>query len=72
MRWLQHLKEWAMLEVYMLGIIVACVKLTSMSEVKFGLGLYAFIALIVVTGMLASHLDGYLFWRHIRRLNNKS
>jgi len=72
MRWLQHLKEWAMLEVYMLGIIVACVKLTSMSEVKFGLGLYAFIALIVVSGMLASHLDGYLFWRHIRRLNNKS
>ncbi|MDP3902968.1 MAG: paraquat-inducible protein A [Methylococcaceae bacterium] len=71
MRWLQHLKEWAMLEVYMLGIIVACVKLTSMSEVKFGLGLYAFIALIVVSGMLASHLDGYLFWRHIRRLNNK-
>lgn len=69
MRWLQHLEEWAMLEVYMLGIIVACVKLSGMSEVKFGLGLYAFIALIVVTGMLASSLDGYLFWRHIRQLN---
>jgi paraquat-inducible protein A len=69
MRWLQHLEEWSMLEVYMLGIIVACVKLAAMAEVKFGLGLYAFIALIVVSGMLASNLDGYLFWRRIRQLN---
>ena len=71
MRWLQHLEEWAMLEVYMLGIIVACVKLASMAEVKFGLGLYAFVALIVVNGMLTSNLDGYLFWRHIRKLNRQ-
>jgi paraquat-inducible protein A len=72
MRWLQHLKEWAMLEVYMLGIIIASVKVASMAELKIGLGLYAFIALILVTGMLTSSLDQYLFWRHIRRLNNKT
>lgn len=71
MRWLQHMEEWAMLEVYMLGIIIACVKLASKAEVKFGLGLYAFVALIVVNGLLASNLDSYLFWRQIRQLNNK-
>lgn len=69
MRWLQHMDEWAMLEVYMLGIIVACVKLGSMSELKFGFGLYAFVALLVVTGMLASSLDKVLFWRHIGQLS---
>lgn len=65
MRWLQHMDEWAMLEVYMLGIIVACVKLASSSELKFGFGLYAFVALLIVAGMLASSLDKVLFWRQI-------
>lgn len=72
MRWLQHIDEWAMLEVYMLGIIVACVKLSSTSELKFGFGLYAFVALLVVTGMLASSLDKVLFWRLIGRLRSRS
>jgi paraquat-inducible protein A len=69
MRWLQHIDEWAMLEVYTLGIIVACVKLASMAELKFGFGLYAFIALLLVTGMLTSNLDRPLFWRRIAQLN---
>ncbi len=65
MRWLQHIDEWAMLEIYTLGIIVACVKLASMAELSFGFGLYAFVALLIVTGMLASSLDKVLFWRQI-------
>ncbi|MEQ1527901.1 MAG: paraquat-inducible protein A [Methylococcales bacterium] len=69
LRWLQHLGEWAMLEVYTLGIIVACVKLASMAELKFGFGLYAFIALLIVNGMLTSSMDNYYFWRKIDQLN---
>ena len=68
MRWMQHLNEWVMLEVYMLGIIVACVKLLSIAELKLGLGLYAFIALLLITSLLASHLDKTLFWRRIEQL----
>jgi paraquat-inducible protein A len=71
MRWLQHLNEWAMLEVYALGIIVACVKLSDMAEIKFGLGLYAFIALIIINALLANELDYTLFWQHIARLKKK-
>ncbi|CAG7856461.1 hypothetical protein MCAMS1_00955 [biofilm metagenome] len=71
MRWLQHLNEWAMLEVYALGIIVACVKLSDMAEIKFGLGLYAFIALIIINAMLANELDYTLFWQQIARLKKK-
>ena len=71
MRWLQHLDEWAMLEVYMLGIIVAVVKLSSMAELRFGFGLYAFIGLLLVTSMLASSLDEALFWRRIDQLLGK-
>ncbi|WP_027157730.1 paraquat-inducible protein A [Methylobacter luteus] len=70
MRWLQHIEEWAMLEVYTLGIIVACVKLASMAELRFGFGLYAFVTLLIVNAMLASSLDQYLFWRRIEQLNH--
>lgn len=68
MRWLQHLDEWAMLEVYALGIIVACVKLASTADLILGFGLYAFIALLLITAMLASSLDPYLFWQRIAHL----
>jgi len=71
MRWLQHIEEWAMLEVYTLGIIVACVKLASMAELRFGFGLYAFVTLLIVNAMLASSLDQYLFWRQIEKLRHK-
>jgi paraquat-inducible protein A len=71
MRWLQHLNEWAMLEVYALGIIVACVKLAGMAELRFGFGLYAFIALLIVNTLLSNELDSYLFWRRIAQLSKK-
>lgn len=68
MRGWQHLEEWAMLEVYMLGIIVACVKLSDSAQVHLGLGLYAFVALLLVNAMLLGNLDDYLFWRRIAAL----
>lgn len=68
---MQHLDEWVMLEVYMLGIIVACVKLMAMAEIKFGWGLYAFIALLIITGMLTSKLDTELFWHRIGKLRKE-
>lgn len=71
LRTLHHIEEWAMLEVYLLGIIVACVKLASMAELKFGLGLSAFVLLLLVTVTLASNFDSPLFWQKIEQLNAK-
>jgi paraquat-inducible protein A len=68
MRWMYHLDEWVMLEVYMLGIIVACVKLMAIAPLKLGWGLYAFIALIIITTLLTSGLDNRLFWQRIEQL----
>lgn len=69
LRTLHHIEEWAMLEVYLLGIIVACVKLASMADLKFDLGLTAFVLLLLVTVMLASNFDSALFWQKIEQLN---
>ncbi len=68
MRWYQNLYEWAMIEVYALGIIVACVKLSDMADIKFGFGLYAFVGLLIVNAMLANEFDSYTFWRRIAQL----
>ena len=72
MRWMHHLDEWVMLEVYMLGIIVACVKLMAIAPLKFGWGLYAFIALIIITTLLTSGLDSGLFWQRIGQLRKEN
>jgi len=71
MRWMHHLDEWVMLEVYMLSIIVACVKLMSIAQLKFGWGLYAFVALIVINTLLTSGLDEDLFWERITQLRKR-
>ena len=71
MRWYQHLHEWAMIEVYALGIIVACVKLGDMANIKFDYGLYAFVGLLLVNAMLANEFDGYSFWREIAELTGR-
>ena len=72
MRWMHRLDEWVMLEVYLLGIIVACVKLMAIAPLKFGWGLYAFIALIVITTLLTNGLDSELFWQRIEQLRKGS
>jgi paraquat-inducible protein A len=50
---------------------VACVKLASMAELKFGLGLSAFVLLLIVTVTLTSNFDSPLFWEKIQQLNAK-
>lgn len=71
MRWMQNLNEWGMLEVYMLGIIVACVKLMALAQLNFGWGLYAFVALLIITTLLTSNLDNVLFWQRIHELRKE-
>jgi paraquat-inducible protein A len=43
----------------------------ALAQVEFGWGLYAFIALLIITGMLTSKLDNELFWRRIGQLNKE-
>lgn len=42
-----HIKEWAMLEVYMLSILVAYIKMSSMGHLMVGIGLYCFIGMLM-------------------------
>ena len=65
MRALQHLQPWSMMEVFLIGILVALVKLADMADIVPGVALWAFAVLIpVLAGTLAA-LDPRVVWRHV-------
>jgi paraquat-inducible protein A len=66
-RYYHYLDEWGMLEVYMLGVLVAVVKLKGMASIAPGIGLYCFIALLLVATMMSSLLDEDSFWTRIEQ-----
>ncbi len=59
------LRPWAMMEVYMIGVIVAIVKLTDFADIELGYGFYAFIMLIVVVTAANVSLNPTSLWRRI-------
>ncbi|WP_175765507.1 paraquat-inducible protein A [Burkholderia ambifaria] len=54
LRNMQRLRPWSMVEVFLLGILVTIVKMTSVAHVIPGPALFAFGALTVMLGFLAS------------------
>jgi paraquat-inducible protein A len=57
---------WAMTEVYLLGLIVAWVKLKDLAQVHLGLGIVAFVGLIVVMVWAESALEPHEVWERIQ------
>lgn len=53
----QHLSEWGMLEVYMLGILVAYIKMISMGSILVDMGLFCFVGMLVSALLAASCFD---------------
>ncbi len=62
MRSAEWLATWSMLEVYLLAVIVAVVKLAQMATVSLEIGAYAFFALIAVSTLANSALEGEAVW----------
>lgn len=60
-----QLSPWSMVEVYLVGVIVTLVKLTSMATVSFAMGFYAFALLIVVNALINMALPRKRIWQMI-------
>lgn len=56
---------WGMLEVYMLGILVSIIKLKDMATLQLGIGLYAFVSLLVVVIMATVTLNPREVWERL-------
>lgn len=62
-RRLEQLAPWAMLEVYLLGLLVAFVKLEDLAHVAPGTAFYGFVALIALAAATSSALDPSVVFR---------
>ena len=65
LRLLAGIQPWSMMEVFLVGILVAVTKLEDMASVVPGLALWAFAALILVLAGAMASLDVELVWRRL-------
>ena len=58
-----HLRDWGMLEVYLMGVLVAIVKLADMASITIGLGLVCFVSLLMVQVLLEVVMSPHQIWQ---------
>ncbi len=63
--WISQLRPWAMLDVFMLGVLVSFVKLADMADVLLGPALYAFVGLMLVSAAAMSSFEPRLLWNRL-------
>ena len=66
-RMVEVLHPWAMTEVFMLGILVAIVKLGDLASIQPGIALYSFAALIVLMAATDASLDEHQIWDRLEQ-----
>lgn len=59
---LERLKEWVMLDIYLVGIGVASIKVQDYAHIQAGIGLFSFVALVILTTVTLSHLNVEELW----------
>lgn len=57
-----HMRDWGMLEVYLMGVLVAIVKLSDLAELTLGLGLACFVGLLLVQVWLEVVMSPHQIW----------
>lgn len=67
-RYLREFKPWGMLEVFMLGTIVAVVKLGDLASLVMGTAFAAFALHIIVVAALHTVFEPFWVWRSLGQL----
>jgi paraquat-inducible protein A len=69
--WVEHLRPWSMVEIYLLGLFVAYVRLSGMATVDLGPAIFALGGLMVIM-VLADHtLDSQAVWEAMEPRNRR-
>jgi paraquat-inducible protein A len=67
-RLLRHAQTWSMIEVFMIGILVAITKLMGMASIVPGLALWAFALLMLVLSAAIAAFDSEAVWERLEVL----
>lgn len=65
-------KPWAMIEVFMIGLLVTITKLNALASVSPGIGLISFVLLMLSVTLAISNFDIHTFWRQVEALQAKA
>jgi paraquat-inducible protein A len=65
--WVERINPWSMIEVYLLGVAVAYVKLQGLVHIEVGDALYALIFLMLTTVAADAVLDHQAVWEEMER-----
>ena len=63
--WVEKLRPWSMIEVFVLGVFVAYVKLGDLVHISLDTGVYALMALTIVIIWADSALDREMIWERL-------
>ncbi len=64
-RWVERLRHWSMMEVYLLGVIVAYVKLQDLATVHLGIAMPAFVGTILLMAAGDARFEPHAIWRRL-------
>ncbi len=67
LHFLESVKPWGMVEVFVLGVLVSLVKLTHVASVQPGVALYAFGALMGMLAWAAASFDAEAAWQQLEQ-----
>ncbi|GAB0114673.1 PqiA/YebS family transporter subunit [Acidisoma sp. C75] len=65
--WVERMRPWAMVEVYLIGIFVAYVKLVDLVHIDVGFAVYALVGLMLATIAADAALDRQAVWEEMER-----
>jgi paraquat-inducible protein A len=69
--WVEHLRPWSMVEIYLLGLFVAYVRLSGMAIVDVGPAIYALGALMLIMVLSDYMLDEQAVWEAMEPPNRR-
>ncbi len=69
--WVEHLRPWSMVEIYLLGLFVAYVRLNGMATVDLGPAIYALGGLMVIMVLADYTLDDQAVWEAMEPRNRR-
>jgi len=69
-RFYQRMDEWGMLEICMLGILISIIKLKDLAQISYGIGLFCFVLLLIITLIASVTLDEHKYWSLIKNVKS--
>ena len=67
-KWIFLAQNWAMVEVFIIGVIVSLVKIAAMATVVLGISFWAYAGFAICFTLAVASLDRYQCWERIEQL----